>query len=151
MPECHYGSIQDSIADHLWYKENTRKKLHVRTYVSRHTDWWQTEYLIIWHLSSTVGARLKKFYCISTYICWPLAIIMWIRNFTYFDIRTCFHLICNYIQTNPTSTDIPPTPIRPSTAKKTIVAKHCHSQHCSCFKWPEILTSQEQLTFLDIV
>ena len=21
MPECHYGSIQDWIVDHLWYKE----------------------------------------------------------------------------------------------------------------------------------
>jgi len=25
MPDCHYGSIQDWIVDHLWYKETKGK------------------------------------------------------------------------------------------------------------------------------
>jgi len=32
---------------------------------------------------------------------------------------------------------------------KKIREKHFRTQNCGCFKWPEILTSQEQVALLD--
>jgi len=60
------------------------------------------EYLIIWHLSSPVGARLNKVYCARI---WNWCSVLWIWIFSYMDRRMYFHVLCNSMQTNPSSSD----------------------------------------------
>jgi hypothetical protein len=45
---------------------------------------------------------------------WPLGIILWIRNFNYMETRLHFHLLCNYMQIIPCSTDPRTTNTTPS-------------------------------------
>jgi len=64
--------------------------------------------------------------------------------------RIYFPLLWNYMQTNPASVD-PPTQAHPSTPSPLIIIIIIinHSEQWSCFKWPVIFTSQQQLTVLD--
>jgi hypothetical protein len=44
------------------------------------------EYLILWHLASSMGARLNKFHCIALKSVGPLGNILWIRIFSHMEI-----------------------------------------------------------------
>jgi len=87
------------------------------------------EYLIIRHLSSPVGARLNKFYCISTWNCF-----MCLLDFSHMEIIIYFHLLCNSLQANHTNIII----------IIIIIAKRFQPQQMICFNWAEILTSQKK-------
>ena len=88
------------------------------------------EYLIIRHLSSPVGARLNKFYCISTWNCF-----MCLLDFSHMEIIIYFHLLCNSLQANHTNIII---------IIIIIIAKRFQPQQMICFNWAEILTSQKK-------
>jgi len=77
------------------------------------------EYLIILYLSSSVDSRLNKLiYKHINLSVGALGIILWIRIFSYMEIRIYFHLLCNYLQTNQSSTDPPTCPATANLKKK---------------------------------
>ena len=106
---CHYGRIQFGLLT-IYGTKKHKEKITCKNLV-QYRFCLMINYLILWHLSSSVGTRLNKFYCISTYICLALRIILWISIFNYVEIRLYFHLseiTCR--QTHPVQT-LPHKPI----------------------------------------
>ena len=139
-PQYHYGSIQDWIVHHLRQKE-THGKISC-------TNLSQYRHCLIGGILKNL-APLQSCRCQITEILLymhlkliqPLGDILQIRIISYMEIRTYFHIHCNYSQTclitNPPSKKIP--------------LNQFHSQQFICLQWLYIWIRQRQLTFLDTV
>lgn len=65
VKKCKSSYVEIKITNKCTFSEDSNKKLLISTWVSIVLS-DNLEYLVIWHLSGPVGARLKELYCIMT-------------------------------------------------------------------------------------
>ena len=116
-PGHHYGRIHEWIVEHAWYKQT-------QEYITCKNLGWQGKGLVNRIFNDPAPLQMCGFQIKQILLfkhlksVQPLGNTLWIRIFSYIDLRTYFHLLCNYSHTNLLISSPAPHPQNPPPPKK---------------------------------